>query len=132
MTNDWSLLVIIEDEYSNTHFGNNLRFNLDGNMIAVTSSLYDTATLSDVGSIQVYKENSGGQWTRLGSRLTGRGLTNDKFGEYEIDLSEDGSLVSSTGRKNGAYCINITEAIGKLSLRFLVLRAWLVVLYPAI
>ena len=66
------------------YFGQTLSLSSDGNILAVS------ATLSGIGNVQVYENNSG-IWTQIGDNI--KGVNGNQFGE-SLSLSSDGSIIA--------------------------------------
>lgn len=101
VNNDWE--VVHNKITGEGKFGAHVKFNLDGTMVAITSPESSVSNVgNNVGAMYVFRDFIG-EWTRVGSIMTGKTVSGDKFGENSVDISDDGSLViAGSAKHNGS------------------------------
>ena len=103
---DWISVKYYNGPRSNSHYGNSVDINDDGNIIAV-GAYGDITNSNDYGAVYIYKWNNGtdfssGNYVYLGSRINGN-TSNQNFGEA-VSLNGYGTRIA-TNYKNysGSY-----------------------------
>ena len=94
----WVIIGPVIGSTIDQYFGWNIKLSGDGNTIVIGGIGYGTSTgntTNGIGSVSVFKYNSGNSWSQLGQIIYGASA-NDKFGQW-VQISNDGTIMSAGG-----------------------------------
>ena len=94
----WDIIGPVPGSTIDQYFGWNIKLSGDGNTIVIGGIGYGTSTgntSNGIGSVSVFKYNSGTSWSQLGQIIYGAS-GNDKFGQW-VQISNDGTIMSAGG-----------------------------------
>ena len=94
----WDIIGPLIGSTIDQYFGWNIKLSSDGNTIVIGGIGYGTSsgnTINGIGSVSVFKYNSGTSWSQLGQIIYGASA-NDQFGQW-VQISNDGTIMSAGG-----------------------------------
>ena len=94
----WVIIGPVIGSTIDQYFGWNIKLSGDGNTIVIGGIGYGTSTgntTNGIGSVSVFKYNSGTSWSQLGQIIYGASA-NDQFGQW-VQISNDGTIMSAGG-----------------------------------
>ena len=89
---NWSQIgLTLEGQTAEDRFGWSVSLSLDGSVLAIGAP-YNDGNEYNSGHVRIYKKNTNGFWTKIGSDIEGE-AEEDLFG-WSVSLSSDGSIVA--------------------------------------